>query len=173
MVLEFFRISDAESLRVRLRQICLFVSLTATALLTAVFGVISKEKSGLAILWIALFPAFWLALRFACHMAWDTSFKKSWLAIPATPQQVLIACTMFFAPAIAFHSYMTAMALVGSSWPAGGAMIFVAIPVYFLACLLGLYVIYLPLLVAVLAFAGKAPNSTPQADAHETSRNDP
>lgn len=173
MVLEFFRISDAESLKVRLRKICLFISLIATVLLTAIFSVISGEKSGLAILWVALFPAFWLALRFACHMAWDTSFKKSWLAIPATPQQVLIACTLFFAPAIAFHSYMTAIAVAGSGWPVGGAMMFLAIPTYFLAFLLGLYVVYLPLLVAVLAFTRKAPNSTPQADAHETSRRVP
>lgn len=171
MTLQAFRVPDAESLMRLLRKASLFISLVATVCLTAVLGVIADNKSGLTILWIALLPAFWLALRFASRMAWDTSFKKTRLRIPATPEQVLIACILFFGVGIAFHSYMTAITLVGSQFPVGGAMILMAIPIYFVAFLCGLYVIYLPLLLAVIALTRKTPNSQPQPDAQDAVTN--
>jgi lysylphosphatidylglycerol synthetase-like protein (DUF2156 family) len=155
----YFDVTDPDTLRTQLRRGCLRLAVAATLAVTVIFSIASENRAGIAVLWIELFPAFWIALRFICLIAWDTSFKRtSSFTISASPRQVLISCAIFSVPAIIAHSYAAASAFASADSPAGGAILFVAVPAYILIAFIGLVVGYLPILLIIKLVAPDAPN---------------
>jgi hypothetical protein len=120
------------------------------ALLVGIFFRADLEYGhALAFLWTVYFAAFWIALRVACAIAWETSFKQdAWLKLQAKPIEVLISIALFCIPLIALHAFFLFPVLVKGSIGYFSVALFIwAIPTYVFAVIVGLICIYLPTLL--------------------------
>jgi len=152
----YFDVADPAVLRQILRRGCLLLTVCAT--LAAVIAAIAFGSSGVVPVALALALVFWLSLRVAAVVAWESSFKaRSSFTIAASPRQVFLASLGVAVPLLAFHLVGIWLTTASIGTPATTSLLIWAAPIYIVAVVVTMCAIYLPLLLFIRVFVRDTP----------------